>query len=145
MNEVGKCRVAKETLAGIDGVLECANVLSDKVFHLLDFFLEVLHHLLVNLLVSHADDVALDFFLHQFALLVGQRDVGSRHVLGKAAGVQNQYLLPCAVSHPFVVYLMVVTGEDDVEAGHLFGNGLGGILVILVGLDAAVQTGVKQS
>ena len=138
MDEVCKCRIAEEAVAGVDRLLELTDMLTDKVLHLLDVLGKVLHHLFVNLLVEYADDVALDVLLHEFALLEGQRDISLCHVLDETTGVKAQHLLAVAVGNPVVVYLVVVAEEDDVEARHLLGYQLSGILIVLVGLDTAV-------
>ena len=140
MNQVSKGRITKETLACIDRVLKFANALAHKVFYLLYLLAEVLHHLLVNLFVFHTDNAPLDVLLHQLTLLEGQRNVGLGNVLHKAAGIQTQHLFVGTVGYPVVVHLMVVSEEDDVEAWHLLGHCLCGILVVLVSLDAAVQS-----
>ena len=140
MNQVGKGRVAKETLTRVYGVLEFANLLTHEVFHLLYLLAEVLHHLLVYLFVLDADNLALDDLLHQLALLVGQRDVSLGNVLYKAARIQTQHLFVGTVGYPVVVHLVVVSEEDEVEAWHLLGYSLRGVLLVLVSRDATVQS-----
>ena len=143
--QVSECRVAEEAVARIDGIFELAYTLSHKVLHLPDVLVEVCHHLLVYVLVLHVDDVAADRLLRQPALLESQRDVRLGYILHKAARVDAQHLLPLAVGNPFVVHLMVMSEEDDVEAGNVLGHRLSGILLILVSLDAVVQSRVEQA
>ena len=105
-----------------------------------NLWLEVGHHLLVNLFVAHVDDAAVDVLLHQMAVLVGQFYLGLGHVVDVAAGVDAEHTLACRVGDPFVVYLVVVAEEDDVETRHFASHRLGAVLFVLRGLDAAVQS-----
>ena len=137
--QVAEGRVAKEAVAGVDIVLESSDV-SFRV--LLDFVylrLEVADHFLVNGQVAHVHVLALDVFLHELAIPVGQLNLRVAHLARPARRVQQQHLLASAVLHPEVVLLMVVAEEDDVEARHLLGHGLGGVFFILGRDDAAAK------
>ena len=143
--QVGEGRVAEEALASIDGCLESANLLADILFHLLDLRLEVFHHVLVDLLVEHTDDLALDVLLLQPAVLVGQLNLSLCHVSHITRRVDDQHLLARLVGHPFVVNQMVVSEEDDVEAGHLSGHRSRRVLLIVLSDDASVLARVEQA
>ena len=89
---------------------------------------EVGYHRFVDGLVEHADDVALDVFLHQPSALVGQLYLCVGHVAGPARRVEGEHLLSVDVGYPVVVLCVVVAEEHDVEAGHLACHPLRGIL-----------------
>ena len=102
-------------------------------------------HLLIDGFVGHTDNLALDILLHQMSVLVGELDLCISHVLHIAAGVDAEHLLSSLVLNPFVMHLMVVSEEDDVEAWHLFGHSLGSVLLVFVGLDTSLQTRMEQT
>ena len=140
VDQVGKGGVAEETLTRINGVLETANLTRHVFLHGIDLGLEITEHLLVDCLFRHIDNLALDILLHQMAVLIRKRNLGLCHILHITAGIDAEHLLAGLVGNPQVMHLMVMSEEDDVESGHLLGDGLCGILLILVGLDATLQT-----
>ena len=102
-------------------MLEVADSLIYIVLHLVDSRLEVCQHLLVYLLIEHIDDVALNLFLCQFAILIGKGDFCLCHIGYIARWVDAQYLLASFVGNKHIVNLMVVTKEDDIETRNLAG------------------------
>ena len=77
---------------------------------------------------------------HKMAVLVVQLYLCLGDVAYVAAGVDAQHLLALCIRYPHVVHLMVVTEEDDVEAGYLTSHRLRTVLLVLIGLDASVQS-----
>ena len=138
MDKVGKGRIAEETLTGIDGVLEAADLAVYISLHGVDVFLEMADHLFVDLLIEHADNLSLDVLFNELALVERQFNLCFCHILHIAGWVDDQYLLTFFVGNPLIVYLMVVTEEDDIEAGHLTGYSCRCILFVTVGNDATV-------
>ena len=140
MDQVGKGGVAEESLTRVDGVLETTNLTTYILLHGVDLRLEMTEHLFVDGFVGHADNLTLDILLHQMTVLVGELDLGICHVLNITAGVDAKHFLAFFVGDPVVVHLMVVSEEDDVESRHFLGHSLGGVLLVLVGLDTAFQS-----
>ena len=105
----------------------------------------MVYHLLVNLFVEYADNLALDFFLYEVSLLVSQLYLSLGNVLHIARRVNNKYVFPVLISDPFIVYLVVVTEEDNVESRYLTCNSCCSVLLIVGGNDAAVFSRMEQS
>ena len=121
VNQICKCRVAKETLAGVDRILKVSNPLTHVFLNLIDGRLEVGNHLLVDLLVAHIYNVTDNAFLAKLAILVCQRNLCFSHVVYIARGIYTKHLFASFVGDQHVVYLVVVTKEDNVETRNLTG------------------------
>ena len=102
-------------------------------------------HLLVDGLILHADNLALDILLYQMAVLIGKFDLCLCYVLHMTAGIEAEHLLAILVSNPLLMHLMVVPEEDDIETRHLLGHRLRSVFLVLIGLDTTVQSGMEQS
>ena len=121
VDEVCESRVAEETFPRVDGMFEATDFAVYISLYLVYLCLEVVHHLLVYLLVKHADYFALDVLLGQMPVLECQFNLCLGNVLSIARRVNQKDILALFVLDPLVVNLMVVAEEDDVEAGHLAG------------------------
>ena len=140
VDQVGKGRVAEETVPGIDRRFETTDLLTDVSLYGIDVLLEVCQHLLVDHLVFHVDDRAFDVLVHHLTVLNSQYDVSLCYILDPAGRIDDEHLLTFLVGNPFVMYLMVVAEEDHVEAWHFSGNGCRRILLIVRGYDTTVLT-----
>ena len=102
-------------------------------------------HFLIDVFVEHTDNLAIDGLIRQFPFLEGELYLCLSHILHVARRVNEEHALTLFVGNPLVVYLVVVSEEDDVEAWYLVCNGCRSVLFVLIGDDTTVLARVEQS
>ena len=145
MDKIGKGGVAKEAVTGVDRILKTAYLAVDVLLDSLDFRCEVCEHLLIDVLIEHADNLTADVLLCQFSFFIGEFNVSFSHILHVARRVDKEYLLALFIRDPLIVYLMIVPEEDDVETRNLVSYSRSSVLFIILCDDATVFARVEQA
>ena len=121
MDEITEGTAAEIAVAGVDSLLEHADLTVDIVIDTIYICLEMVHELFVNGEVGHADHLSCHLFIKDPSIFHRNLDLGIAHHQSYARRVEAYNNASLVVGDDVLVLRMVMTVENQVEPGYFLG------------------------